>query len=87
MLDEQLHMGKLDGLYYALGCNGSGVANMTYLGTQVARKIANIEDYECIYDDGIFPDSRFYNGRQRWFIPMIGKYFQLRDWLDKKFDS
>ena len=85
-LDEQLHMGKLDGLYYALGCNGSGVANMTYLGTQVARKIAGSEDYKCIYDDRNFPDSHFYNGRQRWFIPLIGKYLQLRDWLDTKFD-
>ena len=86
-LDEQMHMGKLDGLYYALGCNGSGVANMTYLGTQVARKIANTEDYVCIYDDGNFPESQFYNGRQRWFIPVIGKYLQARDWLDKKLDG
>ena len=30
----------LAGMHYLLGCNGSGVAMMTYLGTQTARKIA-----------------------------------------------
>ena len=29
--DEVPHMGLMDGLHYALGCNGSGVAMMTYL--------------------------------------------------------
>ncbi len=32
--DEVPHMGSMDGLHYALGCNGSGVAMMTYLGTE-----------------------------------------------------
>ncbi len=85
-LDEQLHAGKLDNLYYALGCNGSGVANMTYLGMQVARKIAGVENYSCPFDTGDFPDNRFYNGNQRWFVPLIGGYFQFRDWLDRKLD-
>jgi glycine/D-amino acid oxidase-like deaminating enzyme len=30
-LDEMPHMGKMDNLHFALGCNGSGVAMMTYL--------------------------------------------------------
>jgi glycine/D-amino acid oxidase-like deaminating enzyme len=39
-LDEMPHMGKFDNMHYALGCNGSGVAMMSYLGHQTARKIA-----------------------------------------------
>ncbi|MBC8038473.1 MAG: FAD-binding oxidoreductase, partial [Rhizobiales bacterium] len=39
-IDEVPHMGKFDNLHYALGCNGSGVAMMSYLGHQTARKIA-----------------------------------------------
>src|SRR5207249_3337142 len=38
-LDALPHMGEEGGLHYCLGCNGSGVAMMTYLGTQTARKI------------------------------------------------
>ncbi len=33
------HLGIEDGLYYALGCNGSGVAMLSYLGHVVARRI------------------------------------------------
>ena len=39
-LDALPHMGLRDGMHYLLGCNGSGVAMMTYLGWQTARKIA-----------------------------------------------
>lgn len=39
-LDSMPHIGGADGLHYALGCNGSGVAMMSYLGHCVGRKIA-----------------------------------------------
>ena len=39
-LDYMPHMGIDQGLHYLLACNGNGVAMMTYLGTQTARKIA-----------------------------------------------
>src|SRR5271169_5634362 len=41
-LDALPHMGRQDGMHYLLGCNGSGVAMMTYLGWQTARKIAGV---------------------------------------------
>ena len=85
-LDEQHHAGVLNGMHYALGCNGSGVANMTYLGTQVARKIADVEGYNCAYDKGDFPEHKWYDGDQRWFMPLIGGYFKFRDWFDRKLD-
>ncbi len=84
-LDEVPHMGNMDGLHYALGCNGSGVIMMTYLGTQIARKIAGISEYACAFDTGTFPDSEFYNGNP-WFVPFVGKYFRTRDWLDRRFN-
>ncbi len=83
-LDEQLHNGEMDGLHYALGCNGAGVANMTYLGTKVATKIITQCD-RCSPFDTPFPSSRFYTGEERWFIPIIGRYLQCRDWLDRRF--
>ena len=81
-LDERPHTGMLDGLHYALGCNGSGVAMMTYLGTQVARKIARAANYTCAFDSD-FPDHPLYNGNSRWFLPLVGNYLRARDWFDR----
>ena len=36
--DKLPHMGEVDGLYYAAGCQGSGVVMMSYLGRQVAER-------------------------------------------------
>ena len=83
-LDEQPHVGRLDGLHYALGCNGSGVAMMTYLGTQLARKIARTANYDCAFDTGTFPTHPLYTGNTRWFLPALGNGLRFRDWLDRK---
>ena len=83
-LDEIPHMGKFDNLHYALGCNGSGVAMMTYLGHQSARKIAGKVNRVCAFDRPEFPDHPLYNG-STWFLPWIGRYFRSRDWIDRQF--
>ncbi len=81
-LDEVPHMGQMDGLHYALGCNGSGVAMMTYLGYQTARKIAGVANYECAFDTPDMPTHPLYKGNP-WFIPWVGRYFFIRDWFDR----
>jgi glycine/D-amino acid oxidase-like deaminating enzyme len=81
-LDEMPHMGKLDNLHYALGCNGSGVAMLSYLGFQTGRKIAGGVNRICAFDRAEFPDHPFYNGNT-WFVPWIGRYFRTRDWIDR----
>ena len=83
-LDEQPHLGEREGLHFALGCNGSGVAMMTYLGTQLARKIAGKLNYRCAFETDEFPTHPLYNGKSRWFLPAIGNYLRLRDWIDRK---
>ena len=83
-LDEQPHLGKLEGLHYALGCNGSGVAMMTYMGTLIARKIAGAANYASSFDSGRFPAHPLYNGRSRCFLPVIGNYLRFRDWWDRR---
>lgn len=82
--DETPHMGTLDGLHYALGCNGSGVAMMTYLGTQVARKIAGVANAHCAFDSPDFPDHWAYSG-DPWFVPWLGRYYRALDWFDRAF--
>ena len=83
-IDEVPHMGKFDNLHYALGCNGSGVAMMSYLGHQTARKIAGRVNRVCAFDRPEFPDHPLYNG-STWFLPLIGQYFRARDWIDRRF--
>jgi len=81
-LDALPHMGRRDGLHYCLGCNGSGIAMMTYLGWQTARKIARVANYACSFDTEEFPDHPFYSGNP-WFLPVVGGYYRLRDHLDR----
>jgi glycine/D-amino acid oxidase-like deaminating enzyme len=81
-LDALPHMGEDDGLHYALGCNGSGIAMMTYLGYQTARKIARAANYACAFDSSDFPDHPLYSGNP-WFLPLVGSYYRVRDRLDR----
>ena len=37
--DSLPHMGEEDDLHYCMGCNGSGIAMMTYMGHMVAQRI------------------------------------------------
>jgi glycine/D-amino acid oxidase-like deaminating enzyme len=83
-IDELPHMGKLEGLHYALGCNGSGVAMMSYLGHQTARKVLSSSNRICAFDRPEFPTHPLYNG-STWFLPYVGSYFKARDWLDRRF--
>jgi glycine/D-amino acid oxidase-like deaminating enzyme len=80
-LDALPHMGEEGGLHYCLGCNGSGVAMMTYLGTQTARKIARVANAKCAFDAD-FPDHPLYTGNP-WFLPMIGGWYRMRDRFDR----
>jgi glycine/D-amino acid oxidase-like deaminating enzyme len=81
-MDALPHMGRDSGMHYLMGCNGSGVAMMTYLGWQTARKIAGIANYACAFDSPDFPDHPLYNGKP-WFLPAIGSWYRLRDQLDR----
>lgn len=80
--DALPHMGQQDGMHFCLGCNGSGIAMMTYLGWQTARKIASAANAACAFDRPEFPDHALYSGNP-WFLPVVGGWFRLRDRLDR----
>jgi glycine/D-amino acid oxidase-like deaminating enzyme len=81
-LDAVPHMGTDEGMHYALACNGSGVAMMTYLGWATARKIAKVANASSAYDREEFPDHPLYNGNP-WFLPVIGGWYRIRDRIDR----
>jgi glycine/D-amino acid oxidase-like deaminating enzyme len=81
--DQMPHAGKLDDMYYAGGYCGHGIAMATYLGEQIARRIAG-EPHDPLahplFDDR-FAAIPFYAG-EPWFLPAVGAYYQVRDWLE-----
>jgi len=81
--DALPHTGVLDGMHYALGCNGSGVAMMTYLGQQTARRIVGGANATCGFELKEFPDLPLYNGNPNWALPAIGAYYRFRDGVSR----
>jgi glycine/D-amino acid oxidase-like deaminating enzyme len=77
------HMGVTPkGLHYAMACNGSGVAMLSYLGAQVGRKILGGGNRVTAFDGRDFPTRPLYTGNP-WFLPVVGSYYRFRDWLDR----
>jgi glycine/D-amino acid oxidase-like deaminating enzyme len=79
--DIMPHAGQMDGMYYALGYAGHGVAMATYLGQKIADYILSGKD-ENPYAGIPFPGAPFglYNGKP-WFLPVAGAYYKFLDWV------
>jgi glycine/D-amino acid oxidase-like deaminating enzyme len=79
--DTMPHAGQMDGVYYALGYAGHGVAMATYLGTKIAEQISGGAS-ENPYADIPFPGAPLglYDGRP-WFLPFAGAYYKVLDWI------
>lgn len=84
-MDALPHMGQEDGLHYCTGCNGSGIAMMTYLGQQVARRILQNGQAVSAYEEIDFPRIKvpFYQGKP-WFLPIVGEYYRYLDRKDRR---
>ena len=81
--DHVPHMGVHEGVHYAVGCQGSGVAMATYLGHQLALKIAGKAAVPCAFDGLPFPTRPTYTGNP-WFLPVVGSYYRFRDWMERR---
>jgi glycine/D-amino acid oxidase-like deaminating enzyme len=73
-------IGQRDGMWFALGCNGSGVALMPYLGHKIALKVLDQRDGKTAFDDLPFAAVPFYNGTA-WFRPLMTWWYRARDRL------
>jgi glycine/D-amino acid oxidase-like deaminating enzyme len=78
--DRMPHAGRTgDGVAYAMGCCGTGVALMTYLGTRVGEWLAGGEPPALAkLHFPLVPAP--YEGRP-WFLPFAGEWFRLQDRL------
>ncbi|MEA2612275.1 MAG: hypothetical protein QOI52_234 [Chloroflexota bacterium] len=78
--DRMPHVGRTkDGVTYAMGCCGTGVALMTNLGTRVGQWLAGGEAPAlATLKFPLVPAP--YEGRP-WFLPFVGEWFRLQDRL------
>ena len=79
--DIMPHAGQIDGVYYALGYAGHGVAMATWQGQKMAELISGL-DGDNPFVDIPFPGAPLglYHGRP-WFLPFAGIYYKLLDWV------
>jgi glycine/D-amino acid oxidase-like deaminating enzyme len=77
--DRMPHVGRSGGVMYAMGCCGSGVVLLHWLGTRAAHWMGGGEP-------PALAKLRFplvpapYEGRP-WFLPVVGEFFRARDRL------
>jgi glycine/D-amino acid oxidase-like deaminating enzyme len=78
-IDHLPHAGQMDGVYYALGYCGHGVALATYLGHRLGQVISGTGDLPDL-GSRRFKAVPLFNGFP-WFLPLVGGYYRARDWL------
>jgi glycine/D-amino acid oxidase-like deaminating enzyme len=78
-MDHLPHAGRHDGLHYAMGYCGHGVALATYLGMRMGEVLAGTGALPDLGTDN-FVAVPFHFGVP-WFLPIIGGYYRLRDWI------
>jgi glycine/D-amino acid oxidase-like deaminating enzyme len=81
--DMMPHVGEMDGLAYALGYAGHGVAMGTYLGQTAAAAMMDGTLQDHPFNAIPFPGAPLglYNGWP-WFLPLVGLAHRLRDVLE-----
>ena len=79
--DIMPHSGQIDGMYYAVGYAGHGVAMATYQGQKMAELIAG-DKPENPFVGIPFPGAPLglYNGKP-WFLPFAGMWYKFLDWV------
>ena len=79
--DIMPHAGQLDGMYYAVGYAGHGVAMATYQGQKIAELMAG-DKPENPFIGIPFPSAPLgvYNGKP-WFLPFAGAWYKFLDWV------
>lgn len=78
--DELMHVGRHDGLYYAMGYCGAGVGTASYFGMRLGQQVLGLTEGKTALDDLPFPTRPFYSGNP-WFLAPSVFYYRWRDRL------
>lgn len=79
--DVMPHTGRIDGMYYAVGYAGHGMAFGTYLGTKLGGIICG-EVNDLAFDGISFPTPPpGLRSGHTWALPLAGAYYKFLDWV------
>ncbi len=77
--DLMPHIGRLNGVHYALGFGGHGLHMALYTGREVAQLLTG-EKASSPFAEIRHPRYFFYRNHP-WFLPLVVQYYRLRDYL------
>lgn len=77
--DALAHIGKHDGIHYAMGYCGSGVSMASYFGMRIGQKLLGLKEGETGFDNIKFQTRPLYTGNP-WFLSTSIAYYK---WLDR----
>jgi len=80
-MDVMPHSGKIDGMYFAVGFAGHGVAAATWMGAKLASVICGDPD-DNPFSRIAFPGAPLgLRSGNTWALPLAGAYYKILDWL------
>jgi glycine/D-amino acid oxidase-like deaminating enzyme len=80
-MDVMPHSGKIDGMHFAVGFAGHGVAAATWMGAKLAGVICGDPD-DNPFSRIAFPSAPLgLRSGNTWALPLAGAYYKLLDWL------
>ena len=76
--DEMPHLGRHEGVHYAMGYCGSGVSLASYFGTRLGQQVVGLSEGKTAIDNLDFPTRLYYRGNP-WFLAPSIRYYRWRD--------
>ena len=78
--DAMPHLGRYQGIHYALGYCGSGIALASFLGTRIGLQVLDMPEGCTAFDKVNFQTRPLYREKP-WFLAPSLQYYKLRDRL------
>jgi glycine/D-amino acid oxidase-like deaminating enzyme len=79
--DVMPHSGRIDGMHFAVGFAGHGVAAATWMGANLANWICG-DPEDNPFSHIPFPSAPLgLRSGNTWALPLAGAYYRVRDWL------
>jgi glycine/D-amino acid oxidase-like deaminating enzyme len=78
--DTLPHLGKHDGIHYAMGYCGSGICLASYFGNRIGMQLLAKPEGDSVFNRPRFQTRPLYNGKP-WFLASAVRYYQLLDRL------
>jgi glycine/D-amino acid oxidase-like deaminating enzyme len=81
--DKLPHLGEHEGIFYACGYNGTGIARASWFGHRIAQRMLGEAEHASAYADLPFRTRLLYRGRP-WFLPLAVVFYEILDRWDQR---